>query len=67
MTPSPRVPSGRALRLLALLALLTCAYFAGVLTERWRFDARRQVVIDKYERARQELHRQQMEAEKAQR
>jgi hypothetical protein len=49
------------------LALLTCAYFAGVLTERWRFDARRQVVIDKYERARQELHRQQMEAEKAQR
>ena len=56
---------GRALRLVALLAALTVAYFAGVLTERLRFDAQRNAVIQKYDKALRDYHEQQMKVEKA--
>lgn len=57
--------SGKALRLLALLVALVVAYFAGVLTERVRFDAQRQDVIQKYDKALKVWRDQQMQAEKA--
>ncbi len=57
--------SGQVLRVVALLSALTVAYFAGVLTERLRFDARRNEVIERYNRALREYHDQQMKAEKA--
>lgn len=56
---------GRALRAVALLAALTVAYFAGVLTERIRFDARRNAVIQKYDKALRDYHDLQMKVEKA--
>lgn len=56
---------GRALRVVALLAALTVAYFAGVLTERLRFDAQRNAVIQKYDKALRDYHEQQMRVEKA--
>ncbi len=57
--------SGKALRLLALVVALVVAYFAGVLTERFRFDAQRQGIIQKYDRALKAWRDQQMQAEKA--
>ena len=57
--------SGRILQVLVILAMLTVAYFAGVLTERWRFDVQRAAVIEKYDRALKTWHDQQMQAEKA--
>jgi len=54
-----------ALRLLALLVALVLAYFAGVLTERVRFDARRQDVLQRYDKALKAWHDQQIQAEKA--
>lgn len=56
---------GRVLRVVALLAALTVAYFAGVLTERLRFDLQRNAVIQKYDKALRDYHEQQMRAEKA--
>jgi len=56
---------GRVLRVVALLAALTVAYFTGVLTERLRFDAQRNAVIQKYDKALKDYHEQQMRAEKA--
>jgi ABC-type transporter MlaC component len=61
-------PAGRlskAIRALALLAALTVAYFAGVLTERLRFDTQRNAVIQKYDKALKDYHEQQMRVEKA--
>jgi len=57
--------SGKVLGLLALLMALVMAYFAGVLTERFRFDAQRQTVIQKYDKALKAWRDQQMQAEKA--
>ena len=54
----------RPIRVLALIALLTIAYFAGVVTERIRFDGERSAVIKKYEKALSDWHNQQMQAEK---
>ena len=54
----------QALRLLAFLACLTIAYFAGVATERMRFDRERSAVIQKYEKALADWRNQQMKAEK---
>ncbi len=56
---------GRVFRVVALLAALTVAYFSGVLTERLRFDARRNAVIQKYDKALRDYHEQQMKVEKA--
>jgi len=53
------------IRVLALLAALTVAYFAGVLTERLRFDLQRHAVIQKYDKALRDYHEQQMRVEKA--
>ena len=55
---------GNALRLLALLVALVVAYFAGVLTERVRFDAKRQDVIKRYDKALKAWQEYQMQAEK---
>ncbi len=57
--------SGAALRLLAPLVALVVAYFAGVLTERVRFDARRQDVLQRYDKALKAWQDQQIQAEKA--
>ena len=65
MDPPSQGRLGRALRLVALLAALTVAYFAGVLTERLRFDAQRNAVIQKYDKALRDYHEQQMRVEKA--
>lgn len=65
MDPSRPGRSGQVLRVVALLAALTVAYFAGVLTERFRFDAQRNAVIEKYNKALKDYHEQQMKAEKA--
>ncbi|MBI2153196.1 MAG: hypothetical protein HYW16_03285 [Candidatus Rokubacteria bacterium] len=65
MDPSRPGRSGQVLRVVALLAALTVAYFAGVLTERFRFDAQRNAVIEKYNKALKDYHDQQMKAEKA--
>lgn len=56
--------SRKALRWLALLVALVVAYFAGILTERLRFDAQRKDVIQKYDNALRAWHEQQMQAEK---
>ena len=61
---SDRHRQTRALRVLALVAFLTIAYFAGVATERMRFDRERSAVIQKYEKALAEWRNQQMQAEK---
>jgi hypothetical protein len=50
---------------LAFVAFLTIAYFAGVATERMRFDRERSAVIQKYEKALAEWRNQQMKAEKS--
>ncbi len=57
--------SRKILGLLAFLTALVVAYFAGVLTERLRFDAQRQTVIQKYDKALKVWRDQQMQAEKA--
>jgi hypothetical protein len=54
----------RPLKILALIALLVIAYFAGVITERMRFDQERSAVIKKYEKALSDWRHQQMQAEK---
>lgn len=56
---------GRVLRVVAFLAALTVAYFAGVLTERLRFDIQRNAVIQKYDKALRDYREQQMRVEKA--
>lgn len=61
----PASRSGRVLHVVAILAALTVAYFAGVLTERIRFDTQRNAVIEKYNKALKDYHDQQMKAEKA--
>lgn len=61
MTSEP----GKILRILALLGALVVTYFAGILTERFRFDAHRQGVIQKYDKALRDWHDKQMQAEKA--
>ena len=65
MDPPSQGRLGRALRLVALLTALTVAYFAGELTERLRFDAQRNAVIQKYDKALRDYHDQQMRVEKA--
>ena len=65
MAPPSQGRLGRALRVMALLAALTVAYFSGVLTERLRFDAQRNAVIQKYDKALRDYHEQQMRVEKA--
>ena len=62
--PLARLRSGQILRIVALLAAVTVAYFAGVLTERIRFDTQRNAVIEKYNKALKDYHDQQMKAEK---
>jgi len=64
MTTKDRQRQTRALRVLALVAFLTVAYFAGVATERMRFDRERSAIIQKYEQALAEWRSQQMKAEK---
>ena len=64
MDLAPASRSGQILRVVAILAALTAAYFAGVLTERIRFDSQRNAVIEKYNKALKDYRDQQMKAEK---
>ena len=51
--------SGRVLRALVLAVVVLAAFFAGVLTERLRFDVERSAMLRRYDRALRE-HQQQI-------
>ena len=50
---------------LALAVIVLAAFFGGMLVERLRLDAKRDEVIQRYNRVLQEHREQQMRAEKA--
>jgi hypothetical protein len=64
MTTRRSVGSHRVLWGLALAVLVLGAFFAGVLVERLRLDAKRDEVIQRYNRVLQEHRDQQMRSEK---
>lgn len=57
--------SARLLTALAVLGIALAAYLAGVLTERMRFDSRRDEVLQRYNQALKQHQKQIMESEKA--
>ncbi len=65
MTTRPSVGSHRVLWGLALAVLVLGVFFAGMLVERLRLDAKRDAVIQRYNRVLQEHRDQQMRSEKA--
>ena len=58
-TGSPRVLKG-----LAALAVVAIAFFAGMLVERLRLDARREEMLRRYNQVLQQYREQQMRSEK---
>ena len=56
--------SGRILRALAMLGAVAVAFFAGVLVERLRFDARRTDMLRRYDQALRQHQEQIMQSEK---
>jgi len=65
MTPRADAGSHRVLCGLALAVIVLAAFFGGMLVERLRLDAKRDEVIQRYNRVLQEHREQQMRAEKA--
>jgi hypothetical protein len=65
MRGSGATGSRRVLRGLAALAVVAMAFFAGMLVERLRLDARREVMLQRYNQVLQQYHDQQMRAEKS--
>jgi hypothetical protein len=65
MTPRADTGSHRVLWGLALAVIVLAAFFGGMLVERLRLDAKRDEVIQRYNRVLQEHREQQMRAEKA--
>ena len=53
------------LRGLAVLAVVAMAFFAGMLVERLRLDAKREEMLRRYNQVLQQYHDQQMRSEKA--
>ena len=52
---------------LVVLAIALAAFLAGMLTERMRFDSRRDAVLQRYDQALKQHQKQIMETEKASR
>ena len=65
MTGSGATGSRRVLRGLAALALVAMAFFAGMLVERLRLDARREEMLRRYDQILRQYRDQQMRSEKA--
>jgi hypothetical protein len=65
MCPQVPSPSARALSALALVAMVVVAFFAGVLVERLRFDAKRSDMLRRYDEALRQHQEQIMQSEKA--
>ena len=65
MTPRADAGSHRVLWGLTLAVIVLAAFFGGMLVERLRLDAKRDEVIQRYNRVLQEHREQQMRAEKA--
>jgi hypothetical protein len=64
MTGSDPTGSRRVLRGLAILAVVAMAFFAGMLVERLRLDARREDMLRRYNQVLQQYREQQMLSEK---
>jgi len=64
MLGSEPTRSHRVLRGLAVLALVAMAFFAGMLVERLRLDARREDMLRRYNQVLQQYRDQQMHSEK---
>ena len=64
MAPKAPSRSGRVLKALAMLGAVTVAFFAGVLAERLRFDARRTDMLRRYDQALRQHQEQIMQSEK---
>ena len=56
--------SGRVLKALAMLGAVGVAFFAGILVERLRFDARRTDMLRRYDQALRQHQEQIMQSEK---
>ena len=56
--------SHRVLRRLAVLAVVLMAFFAGMLVERLRLDAKREDMLRRYDHVLQQYRDQQMRSEK---
>ena len=67
MTGSGATGSQRVLRGLAALAVVAMAFFAGMLVERLRLDARREEMLRRYDQVLRQYRDQQMRSEKTSR
>jgi len=65
MPGSEATRSHRVLRRLAVLAVVAMAFFAGMLVERLRLDARREDMLRRYNQVLQQYRDQQMRSEKS--
>src|SRR6202795_4157757 len=65
MLGSGATRSHRVLRGLAVLAVVAMAFFAGMLVERLRLDAKREEMLRRYDQVLQQYRDQQMRSEKA--
>ena len=64
MTGSAATGSRRVLQGLAALAIVAMAFFAGMLVERLRLDARREEMLRRYDQVLRQYRDQQMRSEK---
>lgn len=64
MLGSEATRSHRVLRTLAVLAVVAMAFFAGMLVERLRLDAKREDMLRRYNQVLQQYRDQQMRSEK---
>lgn len=64
MLGSEATRSHRVLRGLAVLAVMAMAFFAGMLVERLRLDAKREDMLRRYNQVLQQYRDQQMRSEK---
>jgi hypothetical protein len=67
MSPPAPHRSGHVLKALALVVIVIVAFFAGVLVERLRLDAKRDDMLRRYDQALKQHQKQIMDSEKAQR
>ena len=65
MLGSEPTRSHRVLRGLAVLAVVAMAFFAGMLVERLRLDARREKMLRRYDQVLQQYRDQQMRSEQS--
>jgi hypothetical protein len=65
MTGSGATGSQHVLRGLAALAVVAMAFFAGMLVERLRLDAKREEMLRRYDQVLQQYREQQMRSEQS--